>query len=380
MFKKILVTFASVSLFLGTTQANSLRDVMGSELDRMNPYVRHLDLGRKGITEITPDEGRLLAEHYPNLIELNLNKNNLTSVPAEIFQIRGLVRLSLSNNQLTHLPGQLGQLKDLKELSLSGNELSSVPAEIGELRLLESLLLDRNQLQTLPAQIWQLSSLGILYLAANQLTHLPAGIGQLRSLRVLLLSGNQLTSIPEQIGELSNLYELQLNDNSLISLPEQIGKLTNLEIIYLGGNRFSPEEIAKITAALPSVTINGADRQKLQSNIKPEDVPAGEECGICRGDNNEELGPVNYRTNCEHYFHVDELSKWIHSKDEPLCPVCRQNIYLGKPLRSRTPIPETTEPAAPEVRERERQPYSSTVMRRVRRARSVRGRRRMSRV
>ncbi len=89
----------------------------------------------------------------------------------------------------------LGQLTSLERLDLNGNQLTSVPAEIGQLTSLHTLELNGNQLTSVPAEIGQLTSLTNLDLGGNQLTSVPAEIGQLASLERLWLHKNQLTSI-----------------------------------------------------------------------------------------------------------------------------------------------------------------------------------------
>ena len=96
--------------------------------------------------------------------------------------------MNLDDNQLTSVPAEIGQLTSLRELDLSGNQLTSVPAEIGQLTSLrswtspqsaderaggdraahvaEELDLDDNQLTSVPAEIGQLTSLTELYLSA----------------------------------------------------------------------------------------------------------------------------------------------------------------------------------------------------------------------
>ena len=77
MFKKIMVMVAAAGLLLGCMQAKSLRDVLGDKLDQKHTDTITIDLTEAQITEITPDEGQLLAKNYPNLKEIRLDGNRL---------------------------------------------------------------------------------------------------------------------------------------------------------------------------------------------------------------------------------------------------------------------------------------------------------------
>ena len=56
------------------------------------------------------------------VIKLHLGGYQLTSLPAEIGQLRSLERLDLNANYLTSLPAEIGQLRSLKELDLGDIE------------------------------------------------------------------------------------------------------------------------------------------------------------------------------------------------------------------------------------------------------------------
>lgn len=65
-----------------------------------------------------------LAEALQNPKEvriLDLNENQLTTLPKEIGKLQNLQELGLSGNQLITLPKEIGQLKNLRWLSLKNN-------------------------------------------------------------------------------------------------------------------------------------------------------------------------------------------------------------------------------------------------------------------
>ena len=154
--------------------------------------------------------------------ELNLNGDQLTSLPAEIGQLKNLTELNLLNNNLTSLPAEIGQLKNLRVLDLGFNYQISLPAEIGQLKNLIKLVLYYNNLTSLPAEIGQLKNLRVLDLYDNKLTSLSAEIGQLKNLTVLRLDSNNLTTLPAEIGQLKNLTTLYLHGNDGLGIPPEV--------------------------------------------------------------------------------------------------------------------------------------------------------------
>lgn len=107
---------------------------------------------------------------------LTLKGFNLTSIPAEVFTIKGLKTLILSNNPLTEISPEIGKLQDLKNLHLSDCQLSSelFPAEFSSLKLDE------------------------LNLANNMLTDINFLVG-IKTLKRINLMGNEILDLPLEV-------------------------------------------------------------------------------------------------------------------------------------------------------------------------------------
>ena len=78
------------------------------------------------------------------LKKLDLHNYNLTSIPAEIGNLKSLNYLDLRDNNLTSLPTEIAKLQALKWLRLNRNNLTSIPAEIAKLQALKWLFLQDN--------------------------------------------------------------------------------------------------------------------------------------------------------------------------------------------------------------------------------------------
>ena len=169
---------------------------------------------------------------------LDLSRNNLTSLPPEIGQLTHLTHLDLSRNNLTSLPPEIGRLTHLTHLDLSRNNFFSSDrlATLPQLTHLTRISLSDNNLTSLPPEIGQLTHLFHLDISRNNLTSLPPGIGQLTHLFHLDISRNNLTSLPPEIGQLTHLNHLDISSNNLTNLPPEIGQLTHLCHLYLGDN------------------------------------------------------------------------------------------------------------------------------------------------
>ncbi|BDI19424.1 hypothetical protein ANSO36C_52260 [Nostoc cf. commune SO-36] len=176
------------------------------------------------------------------------DKEKLTEIPAEVFELKWLEVLNLSYNQLRTLPEAIADLQQLTSLNLSLNQLTTLPEAIADLQQLTSLDLSSNQLRTLPEAITDLQQLTSLNLSRNQLRTLPEAIANLQQLTSLNLSLNKLKILPETIANLQQLTSLGLSGNQLTTLPKAIPRLQQLTTLYLSRNKLTtlPEGFARL--------------------------------------------------------------------------------------------------------------------------------------
>jgi len=128
---------------------------------------------------------------FPNLIELDLSKNRLKEIPAEIQSLKKLKRLILFKNRIEELPPQIGELVDLEELIINQNELTTLPAEIGKLKKLRYIDMWSNNIVGLPQTMADMPAL------------------QEVDLRVIVLNDRER----EEIGELLQNVKVHMDES-----------------------------------------------------------------------------------------------------------------------------------------------------------------------
>jgi Leucine-rich repeat (LRR) protein len=101
-------------------------------------------------------------------VELDLSGGGLTKIPSDVFLRTDLVKLDLSENDLAGAPqAEIRHLAKLKFLDLSKNNLTGLPAELGQLKELETLDVSDNQLTGLPMELGDLTQLRVLDISGN---------------------------------------------------------------------------------------------------------------------------------------------------------------------------------------------------------------------
>ncbi|MEH1888766.1 MAG: COR domain-containing protein [Nostoc sp.] len=235
------------------------------------------------------------------------NKEKLTEIPAEIFELEWLEVLKLSGHQLTTLPEDMICLQQLSCLYLGGNQLTALPEAVTRLQQLTILDLSVNKLTTLLEAVTRLQQLTTLYLKGNQLTTLPEDIICLQHLTCLYLGGNQLTTLPEAVTRLQQLTILNLRGNQLTTLPEAVNRLEHLTTLDLKGNQFTT--LPEVITELQQLTILDLSNNKLRT--LPKAIAYLQQLTILHLSNNE------LRTLPKAIVHLQQLTI-LHLSDNPI--------------------------------------------------------------
>jgi len=178
-----------------------------------------------------------------NLTSLDLQGDNLESLPTDFCSLTKLTHLNLSWNKMS-LDGirwVCNTFKNLESLDLSSNNLKQLPGDIGNATKLRKLNLNDNKLERMYGSFCNLVSLEKLDLSENCLQSLPKDFYKLVSLKRLDVRNNKLLVLPGCIRNMPNLVEILIegNDNfkaesnngdmGLVELEKKLKKLNLVE-------------------------------------------------------------------------------------------------------------------------------------------------------
>jgi Leucine-rich repeat (LRR) protein len=212
--------------------------------------------------------------------ELDLNRNMLYKIPAELSHCTLLVKLYLNNNQLAHIPPELGSLTQLEEFRLSDNMLTEISGDLFErMMLLKVLTLENNLLSELPLSLFALPSLIFLDASYNRLLVLPEEVRGLEAVRTLLLSDNLIPAVPASIADCGALEIFEMHNNKVASLPITMSRLQKLRRLTLSGNLIGPK-IPPVLSEMPGLPFYNISNNSLVLALKEED-PVGSFSSAC---------------------------------------------------------------------------------------------------
>jgi len=222
-------------------RVSGILNISGLELRNMTSIIEQMrssQNARKGQAEtLSPVDLTIVKASNNSLVELDdallpdvaaSEAYNDDSIKAS-FMI-GISELDVSRNQLTSLAIGMQHMQRLTILDLSHNELGNTSFEvILKVKSLKQLLLSNNNFSGfLPQSICGLDQLEVLDISNNRIHSLPDSLRNLTKLQVLDLSGNQLTGVPTEALEVLPLTKLDLSSNALL------GALFSFNVTGLG--------------------------------------------------------------------------------------------------------------------------------------------------
>lgn len=258
----ILVAFS----FMGKERPDKSKETELENLERCDlnsyplwrlPQLKELDLSSCDDNLNLPDDSSIWS-NLSSLTKLDLNNNQLTSLPSSMQSMPSLEILFLSENKFEVIPALIGKLKKLRVLSLRGNVITDLSSANLPTATLEWLILTNNRIQTIDTNIKDLTFL-----------------------KKLMLSHNRLTEIPSELGDCHNLELVRLADNNIHTLPDSVLTLSKLAWISLSGNPFSintstkePKVITESELEIDEADIlgSGASGKVYKGKYKGEDV------------------------------------------------------------------------------------------------------------
>ncbi|XP_047438665.1 leucine-rich repeats and immunoglobulin-like domains protein 1 [Mugil cephalus] len=210
------------------------------------PNLRELRLDHNELTSI-PDLGQAASK----IVSLYLHHNKIRSVDGRrTRELVSLETLDLSNNDITELRGHSfpAGLR-IQDLYLSSNKISVL--ELGALDHLGSTLqvlrLSRNRISQIPVRAFQLPRLTQLELNRNRIRQIEGLTFQgLSSLEVLKLQRNSISKLTDgAFWDLAKMKVLHLDYNSLTEVNSgSLYGLTSLQQLFLSNNsiaRINPD-------------------------------------------------------------------------------------------------------------------------------------------
>lgn len=179
-------------------------------------------LGKPVIQKDGQTRRQMFPKLPPSLKQLKLDSNYLSSVPSQICSaaLAKLQKLDLSKNNLATIPAEIANLVSLTELNLDQNSIVSLPEEVGSLKKLKALSLQNNEIQVHSTNF-----------SPQNPQPLPASLFAKTPLIDLNLHGNKMTNT--QLNEFEGFSEFLNRREKVKSKNIYGGALTNLDVCGL---------------------------------------------------------------------------------------------------------------------------------------------------
>ena len=268
---------------LTTLNVSSNRICIVNPIISMISSLTKLQLQDNNLTVIPEVVGSMLS-----LLEISFSQNRLTELPQSLPKLTNLRNLLASDNRLKTdasnwgLPGvshEIAYMPNLIEINLEKNDFLKVPPKdvrqassenqlrflrrVHEARTSSTLILEDLVMRELSDIIILMVNLHTLTISSCGLRSVNPNIKRLTNLTYLELDNNDLVVVPEDATRISNLTELRLNKNQMKKLPETCNRWIRCSKIYATDNHI--HTIPDAVCEMPNLTVLDLDRNKLRT-------------------------------------------------------------------------------------------------------------------
>ena len=236
-----------------TMQVIDLNEEVIWQLQKIAPQLKQLCLSGHRLVEVCDDW--LIDMHVLERLDLSNNELSNSSFPETMKQLTKLIDLSIQRNELTHLPTIIAKLRSITRLNIGYNEIETV-AGIDKLKRSVILVMEHNKLKTFTKEFYEnMKRLELLHCGYNQIKELNSSIRNMRNLKEIDISNNNLSLLPPELFLLPRIVSINASNNSISRLPciTVKGKIKNrLKLIDLSCNEISrfPEHLLLMTDKL----------------------------------------------------------------------------------------------------------------------------------
>ena len=208
----------------------------------------HLSLASNRLVDVSPELSRLVDMHT-----LELQSNNLKTLPRELERCTALTHVNLSDNRLEgplFAEPWVGAWTKIKYLNvLQNDKVSMLPMSIANWTSLEKLDLDESKFTQPPIEVLRKGGRSAVQycqkfadtegtvtkieLSGFRFHNYPVEINTLKGLKSLVLQYNDIKLLPDSMTILNDLREIHLSHNPLMVVPPVIAYFTQLRALRL---------------------------------------------------------------------------------------------------------------------------------------------------
>ncbi len=163
-----------------------------------------------------------------HVTHLNIAKCNLKGCwPAALFKLTHLQVLDIQENQLESIPEEIKELKSLACLDIRNNQIQELPQSISTLPVLQKLYLGNNLFTKVPELIQDCDTLNLIDFTDNLLSEGIENILNSTSIRNIYLRNNRLKYFPFHLIRPNGILELNVMENHIENSQENLSRVKN---------------------------------------------------------------------------------------------------------------------------------------------------------